>query len=160
MPTGSDPVAGDRHAGDAGDVGGDAPEDATRGGSGMVPAHERARHVADVDDVVAPAGQVGVEHGFEQRPVVVVLLAGSQVAGDVDDRRTRRGNVGDGAGHGDEHRLVDPEQVREAVVGSGRSVTSRWARRTGTASPAKAAETGRGVAVQQAGGAPWVVDGQ
>ena len=75
---------------DAGGVDAGAPGRAERRHPGVVAAHHRAGHVAGIDDVVAPVRLVQVEHGLEPRPVVEVLLAGTQVAADVDDRAALR----------------------------------------------------------------------
>ena len=72
--------------------------------AGVVAADDRPRHVAGVDDVVAPLRLVDVEDGLEAGPVVAALLAGAQVAGDLDDVAAVRGDGGDGARHGDEDR--------------------------------------------------------
>ena len=116
-------------------------------------------HVAGVDDVVAPVRLVGVEDGLEAGAVVAVLLAGAEVAGDLDDVATVGRDVGDGARHGDEDRIVDAEQGREAA----RRQRPHRRRRGGPCGPARCvgrgADAGRGVAGQQPGGPARVVDG-
>ena len=105
--------------------------------------------------MVAPVRLDGVEGGLELRPVVTALLAGAQVAGDVDDVAAVGGDVGDRARHGDEDRLVDAEHVGKRCDGQRphRDVEVGHAHRHGRAGDV--AETRRGVARQQAGGAAW-----